>query len=177
MNTSTRVFLALSVVALFALTGCSESEEARRERLTEQFVACVPDHITDQQRREITGLFETFWSRAGSGEVYEEDVVAIESKLLSYIEVGRIEADSLAYFMALVGYNSYRKDPRYNLPERIVDHPTLNPDAAILFFTRDSTGVGSQIFYRVPEPDTTAAESGPDTTKAPSNRERLKAKN
>lgn len=172
MNTSIRVFLALSVVALSVLTGCGESEEARRKRLTAQFVACVPDNVTDQQRREITGLLETFWSRAGSGEVYEEDVVAIESRLLSYVEAGRIEADSLAHLMALVGYNSYRKDPRYNLPERIVDHPTLNPDAAILFFGRDSSGVYTQMYYRVPEPDTTSDKSGPDTTRAPSKKER-----
>jgi hypothetical protein len=162
------VLLAVAVATLSGLDGCSESREARGRRLTKQFVACVPDTLSDQHHREIAGLLETFWKRVEMGEVYEEDVATVESKLVSYIDEGSINIDTLAHFMALVGYSSYRKDPRYNLPERIVDHPTLNPDAAIVFFGADTTGPRARIYYRVPGPDSTADTSGPDTTKAPS---------
>lgn len=162
------VVLAVVVATLSGLDGCGESREARGRRLTKQFVACVPDSLTDQHRREIAGLLDTFWKRVEMGEVYEEDVAKVESKLLSYIDEGSIDVDTLAHFMALVGYTSYRKDPRYNLPERIVDHPTLNPDAAIVFFGADSTGPRARIYYRVPGPDSTADTTGSDTTKAPS---------
>ena len=162
------VLLAVAVATLSGLDGCGESREAQGRRLTKKFVACVPDSLSDQHRREIAGLLDTFWKRVEMGEVYEEDVATVESKLISYIGEGSISVDTLAHFMALVGYTSYRKDPRYNLPERIVDHPTLNPDAAIVFFGEDSTGPRARIYYRVPGPDSTADTSGTDTTKAPS---------
>lgn len=168
MKTTIRVLLAFAVTLISGLDGCGESREGRGRSLSKQFVACVPDTLRDQKRKEIAGLLETFWSRVEMGEVYEEDVAKIESKLVSYIDRGKIDLDTLAHFMALVGYTSYRKDPRYNLPERIVDHPTLNPDAAIVFFGADSTGPRAQIYYRVPDPDSTADTTGADTTKAPS---------
>jgi hypothetical protein len=176
MKTSTWASLVLAVMVASGLIGCGQSREKKWERMTDQFVECVPASVTEQQRREIAGLLETFWARAQRGEVYEEDVNKIESKLRSYIDAGTIEPDSLAYFMALVGYNSYRKDPRYNLPERIVDHPTLNPDAAIMVFGSDSTGPRAQLMYRVPRADSTAGAPRSDTTKAPSKKERLDGK-
>jgi hypothetical protein len=162
------ILVALAVAALSGLDGCGESREDRGRRLTKQFVACVPDSLSDQHRREIAGLLDTFWKRVEMGEVYEEDVATVESKLHAYIDAGWIDVDTLAYFMALVGYTSYRKDPRYNLPERIVDHPTLNPDAAIVFFGADTTGPRARIYYKVPVVDSTADTTGADTTKAPS---------
>jgi hypothetical protein len=165
--------LVLSAAALSGFGACGNSTEAQHRHLTKQFLACVPDSVGDSHRDEIKGLLETFWARADMGEVYETDVAKIESKMHVYIDRGRINADTLAHFMALVGYSSYRKDPRYNLPEKIVDHPTLNPDAAIVMFGADSTGPRARIYYRVPGPDstadTTAGDStGADTKKAPS---------
>jgi hypothetical protein len=113
--------------------------------------------------REIRDLLEVFWARVDMGEVFEEDIEEIEAKLQQYVDAGRIGGTELAYLMAQVGYYSYRKDPRYNLPERIVDHPTLNPDAAVIMFGADSTGPRMGLYYKVPDADTTA-----DTTKTPS---------
>jgi hypothetical protein len=136
--------------------------------LTKDFVKCVPDTIPKSQREEIAGLLDVFFTRAKAGEVYDEDIAKIETKMRTFIDGGWIDPDTLAHFMALVGYSSYRKDPRYNLPERIVDHPTLNPDAAIVLFGRDSTGPRAQLYYKVPGADSTADTTKADTTKAPS---------
>jgi hypothetical protein len=171
--------MAVAIAALSGLDGCSDSRDARWDRLTKQFVACTPDTLTDDHRREIAGLLETFWSRARIDEVFDDDIALVESELQRFIDAGGIDPDTLLYFMALVGYNSYRKDPRMNLPERIVDHPTLNPDAAIVMFGADTTGTGNriQMYYRVPGADSTADSTGADTTKAPPKKGRLKEKN
>jgi hypothetical protein len=161
------IVVAMAIASLSGLEGCSESREARGRRLSKQFAACVPDSLPEKHHREIAGLLDTFWKRVEMDEVYEEDVVKIETKLQSYVDAGWIDIDTLAHFMALVGYSSYRKDPRYNLPERIVDHPTLNPDAAIVFFGADTSGPRARIYYKVPEVDSTADTTKTDTTKAP----------
>lgn len=165
-----RFLCALPLIAAFVLAGldgCADREEARWNRLTKGFMSCIPDTMPEPRRQEIEGLLETFFTRANMGLVYDEDVARVESKLMMYIDGGWIDPDTLVHFMALVGYSTYRKDPRYNLPERIVDHPTLNPDAAVVFFGRDSTGPRARIYYRVPDPDSTADTTGTDTTKAP----------
>jgi hypothetical protein len=171
--------VALGVALSLGLEGCGESESSRRDQLAKRFIACVPDSLTDKHRREILGLLEQFWGRAEMGEVFEEDIEEIESKLQHYIDIGRITGEELVYLMAQVGYYTYRKDPRYNLPERIVDHPTLNPDAALVVFGADSTGPRMQLYYKVPSADSTAdtsavttpdttADAASDTTKTPS---------
>ena len=162
------VLPVLAAIVLSGPNGCADPEESRWNRLTKDFVACVPDTVPEPRRREIAGILEVFFTRAKMGQVYDEDVAKIESKLATYIDGGWIDADTLFHFMALVGYSSYRKDPRYNLPEGIVDHPTLNPDAAIVFFGKDSTGPRARIYYRVPDADSTADTTKVDTTKAPS---------
>lgn len=153
--------LAVTFALSLGLDGCGDSVSRERKRLVKQFMACLPDSLTDDHRQEIRGLLEVFWARVDMGEVYPEDVELIESKLHQYCDAGRIDGKDLVYFMAEVGYYSYRKDPRYNLPERIVDHPTLNPDAAIIVFGADSTGPRMQLYYRVPDSLT-------DSTKTPS---------
>lgn len=175
------VTVAVSIALSLVLAGCGDSQSGRRGRLLKQFVACVPDSLTDEHRREIEGLLDLFWARADMGEVFEEDIEEIESKLQQYIDAGRIGGKELTYLMAQVGYYSYRKDPRYNLPERIVDHPTLNPDAAIVVFGSDSTGPRMQLYYKVPRADTTAdttastySDTTSDTTKTPSEGGRIK---
>jgi len=172
--------LALTLAVAPGLSGCGGSTGAKRDRLAKDFLASVPDSLTDEQRKEIAALLETFWTRADMGEVFTEDIEEIEANLQRYADAGQIGSEELLKLMARVGYYTYRKDPRYNLPEQIVDHPTLNPDAALVIFGADSTGGRIQMYYRVPSADSTAdstAGSSADTTKAPSEKGRLKRKN
>jgi hypothetical protein len=159
------VFVVLAALSI-NLDGCGNPEARQRKRLVKQFVGCVPDSLDDERRQEIQGLFDTFWERVDMGKVFPEDADSIEAKLRRYVGAGRISGKDLTYFMAEVGYYSYRKNPRYNLPEGVVDHPTLNPDAALIIFGADSLGPRMQLYYRVPSPDTTA-----DTIKTPSAEE------
>jgi len=153
---------AVAIAVALVAHGCGESAQKRRDVLADRFMASVPDSVGPEKRQEILGLLDVFWTRVDDGEVYEEDVVEIESRLGHYADAGGIGSQELLHLMAQVGYYTYRKDPRYNLPEGVVDHPTLNPDAALIQFGADSTG-GIRMFYRVP---------GKDTIKAPSQGER-----
>jgi hypothetical protein len=152
-----QVTTVLGLAFLICMDGCGNSVSRDRDKWVKQFLACIPDSLGDEHRDEIRGLFEQFWVRADRNQVFDEDIKTIETTLFRYIDKGRIGPDSLLYFMAEVGYYTYRKDPRYNLPEKIVDHPTLNPDAALIQFGRDSTGQGGyRMFYRVPSADSTS---------------------
>lgn len=165
MKTYVRIAAVFCAAAVFCLDGCGNSVERERERMVDRFVACTSDSLGDTHRAEIRGLFDQFWARADQQQVYDEDVVEIEKDIHRYIDAGRITTDSLLYFMAKVGYYTYRKDPRYNVPERIVDHPTLNPDAALIQFDQG----GIRMFYRVPRDstaDSTAADSAAADTAA-----------
>jgi hypothetical protein len=157
-----QVTAALGLALLICVDGCGDSVSRERDKTIKQFLLCTSDSLGDAHREEIRGLFEQFWARADNDQVFDEDIVKIEAGLQRHIDRGRIGADSLLYFMAEVGYYTYRKDPRYNLPERIVDHPTLNPDAALIQFSGDSTNPGIRMFYRVPRPDSTADSTAGD---------------
>jgi hypothetical protein len=147
----------ITVVATLAVCwvagpGCSrDSVGAERHKLVKEFLGCIPDSLGDQRREEIVGLFERLWYRDEQGQVFPHDIREITADLRRYVGAGTIEADTLLYFMAKVGYYTYRKDPRYNLPEGVVDHPTLNPDAALIRFDPDSIGRRLQMYYRVPK--------------------------
>jgi hypothetical protein len=125
-------------------------------------VDILPDSLPEAHVAEIRNLLQTFWTRADMGEVFQEDVETIEGELEKYADLGGISGSELLHLMASVGYYTYRKDPRYNLPENIVDHPTLNPDAALIVFSPDST-TPYRMYYRVPGADS-SADSTTDST-------------
>jgi hypothetical protein len=157
MKNLLRITAVLSAAILMCLDGCGNSVARNREKRIDQFLACTSDSLGEKHHEEIRGLFRQFWARADQDQVFDEDIVLIENNLQRYINSGSISTDSLLYFMAQVGYYTYRKDPRYNVPEGIVDHPTLNPDAALIQFGTDSTGAGNiRMFYRVPSSDSTS---------------------
>lgn len=135
------LFAALGILA--NAVGCSQhrSEAAKREKLANKFVACLSDSIDDVRREEILQLLDLFWRRVDGGKVFPEDEAEIMTKLRKYVDAGAITSSDLLYFMAQVGYYTHRKDPRYNLPEGIPDHPTINPNALLLKPVTDSTGV------------------------------------
>lgn len=104
--------------------------DRKRDRLVDGFVAILPDSLDDQHIKEIRQLFDRFWVGANTGQVVPEDVELITETVKQYVESGHINPDELVYVMAQVGYYTYKKNPRYNLPGGEVDHPVLNPDAA-----------------------------------------------
>ncbi len=136
------VLLVLVLSAAVNWAGCSNrsATTAQREKLTRKFMACLPDSLDDARREEIQALFDMFWKRAERELVYPEDIEVVTSKLRQYVKAGRITPSDLLYYMAQVGYFTYRMDPRYNLPEGVPDHPTINPDAALVEIGRDSLG-------------------------------------
>jgi len=104
--------------------------EARRTRLVERFLAAVPDSIDAQRRDEIRGLMETFFARADRGKVAIDDLKEITDEMEAAAERGSIDRASLQYLMAQVGYYTYKLEPEFTGGQ--VDHPTLNPKAAMV---------------------------------------------
>ena len=153
------LYLCIALAAALSWVGCSgrSSQAGERDKLTKQFMECLPDSLDDARREEILALFDLFWNRVDRDLVYPEDVEEITTKLRGYVEAGRITPSDLLYYMAQVGYYTYRMDPRYNLPEGVADHPTINPDAALIQVGTDSLG-NITGFYLPPK-------KGTDTTK------------
>ena len=114
------------------------SPAARQDRQVRAFLAVLPDSLDSEHRLEIQQLFHMFYLRAGRGEVPREDVQRINDELARYIYRGRITASELVHFMADVGYTTYKGDPHYNLPDKSVDHPILNPQSAMYSLRFDS---------------------------------------
>lgn len=136
------ILLSFVLGLIISSAGCSgrSSDSARRAKLTKQFMTCLPDSLDDMRRDEIRDLFDLFWKRAERELVLAEDIDEITEKLKQYVKAGSITPKDLLYYMAQVGYYTYRMDPRYNLPEGIADHPTINPNAALIQLIPDSTG-------------------------------------
>lgn len=115
------------IIAAIALQR-RESPQGKRDDLVAEFVAVVSDSIDDGDAlQEIHQMFYLFYGRAEAGKIDPKDVAAITDKLAGYVKRGRIGRKELDYFMAEVGYTTYKFDPRYN-PDSTVDHPLLNPD-------------------------------------------------
>ncbi len=122
------ILAASAVLSIGLLRKPPISEDSSFERLAREFVSCLPREQTKQQKREVLGILEQFWGRVRLGKVARKDVEYVKKTLLHYIEEGSIPVVELQYFMAEVGYLTYRGDPDYNLPNGEVDHPLLNPD-------------------------------------------------
>ncbi len=145
------VILALVVgVAVIALQR-RESPQAKRDDLVVQFVAMVSDSVHDgDDLQEIHQLFNQFYGRADMGKVAAQDVDFITDKLASYVDKKHITRKELDYFMAEVGFMTYKGDPRYN-PDSTVDHPVLNPEAGMVKFGFDSTQFDSTFWKEFQE--------------------------
>ena len=145
--------------SILSSAGCSGQsfETAQRAKLTKQFMKCLPDSLDDVRREEIFALFDLFWKRSERELVYPEDIEEITEKLKEYVKAGSITGKDLLFYMAQVGYYTYRMDPRYNLPEGFADHPTINPNAALIGLVPDSTGQlqGYCLPPRAPDDSTT----------------------
>lgn len=129
--------IVLAIAALVIIAGIvggvvwqnRNTPEAKRTRLVERFLDAVPDSIDAQRRDEIRGLMKTFFARADRGQVDIDDLNEITDKMEAVAERGSIDRSSLQYLMAQVGYYTYKLEPKFTGGQ--VDHPTLNPDAAV----------------------------------------------
>jgi hypothetical protein len=141
------VFLAVAGLAAGLVYQHRQTPEARREKMVEQFVAILSDSLDNDHILEIRQLFYTMRERARLGKVKPETMHAIDSELEGYVKRGHISPPGLVHFMAQVGYDTYKDDPHYNLPDGSVDNPELNPGSAMVSMRFDSTQYDST-FWR-----------------------------
>ena len=144
----------LGIIVLIVIAGIiaavalqrRESPQGKRDDLVAEFVAVVSDSIDDGDAlQEIHQMFYLFYGRAEAGKIDPKDVAAITEKLEGYVKSGRIARKELDYFMAEVGYTTYKGDPRYN-PDSTVDHPLLNPEGHMAKTTFDSSDFDSSFW-------------------------------
>ncbi len=163
------VLLVVAGIVATLLWQKKESPQGQRDDLVAKFVAIVSDSISDgDDLQEIHQLFYLFYGRAEAGKVDPSDVNMITDKLAGYVKKGRIGRKELDYFMAEVGYTTYKNDARYN-PDSTVDHPVLNPEAGMVKFGFDSTQFDST-FWREFQEWKKDQEEFSDTARAPLRR-------
>ncbi len=142
------ILLAVLAIAIGIAVQRRGTPQAQRDDLVAKFVAVVSDSISKgDDLQEIHQLFYLFYGRAEEGKVARADVDYITDKLAGYVNAGHISRKELDYFMAEVGYRTYKNDPRYN-PDSTVDHPVLNPKAGMVKVGFDSTQFGDSTFWR-----------------------------
>ena len=117
------------VMIYFLLAGPERRAGEDIAALTNDFMTCVPASLTQDQRQEVVGMLARFRMNANAGKVAEEDQNEVVGELKRYIQAGTISKEELNYFMARVGYLTYRSDPGANLPGGQVDHPLLDDDS------------------------------------------------
>jgi hypothetical protein len=149
-----RIVLALAAIALVGAGAWvvvwqhGNTPEAKRQRLVDEFMLCLPDSLESSHREEIRGLFDMFWYRADHGLVAEADIDTISTRLHDFVEAGRVSGDDLVYFMAQVGYKTYAGEEKYRLPSGEVDHPVLNPRSALIDLLPDTAGFADWLAER-----------------------------
>ncbi len=164
------VILAIVLILVAIAVERRESPQVKRDDLVAQFVAVISDSIDDgNDLQEIHQLFYLFYGRADAGKIDPRDVAAITGKLAHYVRQGRIPRKELDYFMAEVGYTTYKGDPRYN-PDSTVDHPVLNPEAGMMPVGFDSTQYDSTFWAEFEEWKKEQEGEFSDTARAPGRR-------
>jgi len=136
--------IAFIVIAALAagvsMYSCSnQPTRAHREKLVEQFIRILPDSLDDAHKAEIRKLFYTMWEREKLGKVKPETINETTDELASWVKKGHINQKQLIRFMATVGYNTYKDDSKYRLPDGSNDNPILNPNSAKVSLKFDST--------------------------------------
>ena len=135
------LFIVIAAVAASAgLVSCGKHHSrASREKLVEQFIKILPDSLDDAHIAEIRKLFYVMWEREKLGKVKPETIQETTDELAGYVKQGKINQKELIRFMALVGYNTYKDDKKYNLADGSNDNPILNPNSSKVSMRFDST--------------------------------------
>ncbi len=164
------VLLAIAAVIAGIALQKKESPQSKRDDLVAKFVAVVSDSISrGDDLQEIHQLFYMFYGRADAGKVAPSDVAMITDKLAGFVKAGRISRKDLDYFMAEVGFTTYKNDPHYN-PDSTVDHPVLNPEASMVKVGFDSSQYDSTFWREFEEWKKEHGEEFSDTAQAPLRR-------
>ncbi len=145
-----RLIAFLVIVALAAgagLVSCGKhSSRGQREKLVEQFVKILPDSLDAAHIAEIRKLFYTMWEREKLGKVKPETIQETTDELAGWVKKGKINQKELIRFMAQVGYNTYKDDKKYMLPDGSNDNPILNPNSSRVSVKFDSTQFDSEFW-------------------------------
>jgi len=144
-----------------------QSPRAKQDKLVEQFIAILPDSLSDDHIIEIRKMFYVLNDRADLGKVKPETLAAINKELEGHVQRGRITATNLVHFMAEVGYSTYKDEPRYNLEDGSVDHPVLNPNSARVTLGFDSTQYDSAFWAGYKEFEKAHREDFSDSASGP----------
>lgn len=99
------------VIFLLMKPGAPPVEEDGLQKLTREFMSCLPSETTDSARDEIQGILDRFHDRAVMDKIHPVDRLAIESNLIGYVTAGEIPKDDLFEFMTKVGEATRRFDP------------------------------------------------------------------
>ncbi len=126
------VVVALAAVGVVAVVR-HETPRERHARRVEAFLRCVPKELDAARRREVRELFSTFFDRVERGVVLAVDVDTVEAAIDSVLARGRLSRPLLVRIMAQVGTFAWRGDPRFRGTDSGIDHPELNPDAAVKY--------------------------------------------
>lgn len=98
--------------------------------LTEDFIACLPSDVSQQQRNEIRGIITRFDQRYEQGKVTPKDRRVIRDKLEVVVEAGTIDWTELNRLMAEISFYTRRLDPEYNPDDGSGVHPLLKDEQA-----------------------------------------------
>lgn len=139
-----RFVLFVVIAALAAgvsVYSCSRGAPSRssREKMVEQFIKILPDSLDASHVAEIRKLFYMMWEREKLGKVKPETIKQTTDELASWVKKGHINQKELIRFMATVGYNTYKDDKKYMLPDGSNDNPILNPKSSHVTLGFDST--------------------------------------
>jgi hypothetical protein len=91
--------------------------ESKLERLSGDFMKCLPQDIKPAERDEIRGIMDRFCKNAMNGKVHPKDVIEIQNDLGDYVAKGAIPRSELATFLSRVGKATRRLDSPYRQPE------------------------------------------------------------
>ncbi|HKW13756.1 MAG TPA: hypothetical protein VJS69_04635 [Candidatus Krumholzibacteria bacterium] len=143
------VFVVIAALAAgVSVYSCSnQPSRSSREKLVEQFIKTLPDSLDAAHVTEIRKLFYTMWEREKLGKVKPETIKETTDELSSWVKKGHINQKELIHFMAEVGYNTYKDDKKFMLPDGSNDNPILNPNSARITMGFDSTQYDSAFWH------------------------------
>ena len=147
-----------------------QSPHAKQDKLVEQFIAILPDSLSNDHVLEIRKLFYVLYDRAELGKVKPETLAGVTQELETHIQRGHITATDLVHFMAVVGHSTYKDEPHYNPEDGSVDHPVLNPKAGMVSLGFDSTQYDSAFWAEFEEFKKAHREEFSDSASGPAGK-------